>query len=397
MKQPKVYQNGNLTPLSPRQLKGAEKRFNEASLNVELESEIRDGDNVHIIKGLHTSRKDYITFFNEEFYVFPIPELSKSSVSTKVENRYRPKVVVRKVNEMEFDPRLFNPMMSNTPIDTILSFESGLMPACNYVVCGDPGVGKTTSLLYFATEVKKHNPHLKIGFLSGEMRPKEIRKYTDRFPQFGEIQTLFFSDYVNGIEDENENFIEDVNMRYVIEDFVQEGWDLLIVDSLAECIEHVKDSEGWATKKCEKWFIRLMVKNNEGHNKENKLTSFLATQQMNKGGEFVGSNGWKHNTSGFIYIRFVNKMRGDVIVEIDKNREGNQNDHVYYNLKKSEKGAIWFDDEKLKAENMAHNRVEEEKERLSEEKNTFDKLFTSHKNAETVESEEVDLLDVVES
>jgi predicted ATP-dependent serine protease len=58
---------------------------------------------------------------------------------------------------------------------------------------GDPGVGKTTVLLDLLASVQIINPERKCLFISGEMGKKQMFKYSQRFPQFGIVKTLFVS------------------------------------------------------------------------------------------------------------------------------------------------------------------------------------------------------------
>ena len=59
-----------------------------------------------------------------------------------------------KMDDLKFDDKLFVPMQSKTKIDKFFSSDKGIMPGCNYVATGDPGVGKTTVLLNILADVK---------------------------------------------------------------------------------------------------------------------------------------------------------------------------------------------------------------------------------------------------
>ena len=59
---------------------------------------------------------------------------------------------------------------------------------------GDPGVGKTTVMLDILSSIQ--NKGRKCLFISGEMGRKQMFKYTERFKQFGIVDTLFTADYM---------------------------------------------------------------------------------------------------------------------------------------------------------------------------------------------------------
>ena len=153
-------------------------------------------------------------------------------------------------------------------------------------------------------------------------------KYTQHFPQFGQIQTLFMSDYLEH------------NTKDVIEQVMDMGWDLVLIDSIAEIIEGVRDDNKWDRKQAESWLVDLCVKNNKGENKQDKFTSHLLIQQVTKSGEFVGSNKLKHMTDAMMVMRRrSDREGGGRYMNFMKNRNGNvdmkfgyelQSDQIYY-------------------------------------------------------------------
>ena len=231
-----------------------------------------------------------------------------------------------KLNNLDIDPRMMETMKSGMSIDDLISHEGGVPCATNIMCIGDPGVGKTTVLLDVLSGVQ--NRGRKCLFISGEMGKKQMFKYTQRFPQFGQIQTLFMSDYLEH------------NTKDVIEQVMNMGWDLVLIDSIAEIIEGVRDDNKWDRKQAESWLVDLCVKNNKGENKQDKFTSHLLIQQVTKSGEFVGSNKLKHMTDAMMEMRRrSDRDGGGTYMNFMKNRNGNvdmkfgyelQSDHIYY-------------------------------------------------------------------
>ena len=59
-----------------------------------------------------------------------------------------------KMKDITFDDSLFIPMKTKTIVDSVLSTEGGLFPGTNTVVIGDPGVGKSTVLLDWISDLQ---------------------------------------------------------------------------------------------------------------------------------------------------------------------------------------------------------------------------------------------------
>ena len=122
---------------------------------------------------------------------------------------------------------------------------------------GDPGVGKTTVLLDLLAAVQ--NKGRKCLFISGEMGRKQMFKYTERFKQFGVVQTLFMADYMA------------YNTKDTIEQVLNMGWDCVLIDSAAEIIDGLRDDNGWDRKTAEAWFVDICIKHNKGENNDIKF------------------------------------------------------------------------------------------------------------------------------
>jgi predicted ATP-dependent serine protease len=223
---------------------------------------------------------------------------------------------VEELSKLNIDPKMMETMVSGLKVDELLSHEKGIPCATNIMCIGDPGVGKTTVLLDLLASIQIRGR--KCLFISGEMGKKQMFKYTERFPQFGLIKTLFMSDYLN------------YNTKDVIEQALDMGFDLVLIDSAAEVIEGVRDDNGWDRKMAESWLVDICNKNNKGENKENKYTSFLLIQQVTKSGVFVGSNKLKHMMDSMCEMR--REKEGGTYINFIKNRNGMVDVKLNYDL-----------------------------------------------------------------
>lgn len=228
---------------------------------------------------------------------------------------------ITRLNSLDIDPRMMEQMESGTVLDSLISHEKGIPAATNIMVIGDPGVGKTTVLLDLLASTQLRNPDKKCLFISGEMGKKQMFKYTQRFPQFGIVETMFVSDYTNH------------NTKDVIEQLLTIGWDLILIDSIAEVIEGVRDDNGWDRKTAESWLVDICVQNNKGWNTNNCYSTFLLIQQVTKSGVFVGSNKLKHLVDAAAEVRRESATQGDgTYIEFTKNRNGSVNEKLYFQL-----------------------------------------------------------------
>jgi predicted ATP-dependent serine protease len=153
------------------------------------------------------------------------------------------------------------------------------------------------------------------------MGRKQMFKYTKRFKQFGCVTTLFLSDFL------------EFNSKDVVEQVLSKGFDCVLIDSIAEVVDSVRDDNKWDRKTAESWLVDTCVKNNKGENKIKKFTSFLLIQQVTKAGEFVGSNKLKHMTDAMLEIRRESERDGGgTYLEFTKNRNGSVNQRLSFTL-----------------------------------------------------------------
>ena len=223
-----------------------------------------------------------------------------------------------KMQDVQFNEDLFVPMKTKTIVDSILSNEGGIFPGTNTVVIGDPGVGKSTVLLDWVCNMQGQGK--KVLFISGEMNDIDMFGYVKRFPKFGKVPIMFMGDYSDC-------------PKQAVEQVLDQGFDIVLIDSWAEVTALVKDQMGWARNKVESWLLDLLEKNNKANNQANKHTAFICIQQMTKQGEFAGSNRIKHMTTAMAAQRFDGRGRdAERYIEFSKNRRGSVGEKVYFNL-----------------------------------------------------------------
>ena len=223
-----------------------------------------------------------------------------------------------KMDNVKFNDDLFIPIKSKTIVDSLLSTEGGVFPGTNTVVIGDPGVGKSTVLLDLLAQYSKEGK--KVLFISGEMNEIDMYGYVKRYPSFGQLPIMFMNDYTDC-------------PKQAVEQVLDQGYDVVLIDSWAEVTAMVADQMNYARKKVESWLLDLLEKNNKAKNQANKHTAFICIQQMTKAGEFAGSNRIKHMTTAMAALRFDGRGRdAERYIEFSKNRRGNVGEKIFFSL-----------------------------------------------------------------
>lgn len=243
-----------------------------------------------------------------------------------------------KLKDIDFDPELFIPLKTNTDLDTFLSWDGGIMPGTNTLVTGDPGVGKSSNLMDILCNLQKSNKKLKTLYISAEMNQLEVKKFEKWYPKLKDIDFIYLADYV--IEDKG------CTAYQALQSVLQQGWNVVIMDSLVEVLSMCSEDLGLSTPKAERWLLNLLNTHNKGNNKLNLFTSFLCIQQKNKSGQYVGSKRLEHMTSAFLQLKWDEKEKGKRYMMFSKNRNGKENIRLYYNFK----DGIQYDIKKYKNE-----------------------------------------------
>ena len=265
------------------------------------------------------------------------------------------------ISKVKYAKGLFEAHKTNTPLDGLFSIDGGVPKATNWMVVGDPGVGKSTVTLDIIANAKKSGS--KVLFISAEMNQVDLYLYVQRYPKFGELDIFFPQDIA-----------DDEDPRKVLNDILNEGYDIVLIDSFVELQETIRESARMTRNSSEKWLLDMMYKQNLGQNKGKKYTSFLNIQQVNKGGTFVGSNKLKHMTTGMMEIRFVDENTQDErYVVFSKNRRGHVGKQMYFDLTAS--GDVTYDTERFKKSESLKELKKAEKEKIKNSGLEFDKLF----------------------
>ena len=232
----------------------------------------------------------------------------------KVVRRFKPTTM--KMEDFKFDPQLFIPMKTGTKIDKLLSSEGGMMKGTNVAFVGDPGVGKTTVLLDMLANMKENGN--KVLFISGEMTQIDMVGMVKRFPKFGKLPILFMGDWI-----ENDPLV-------ILKSILSEGWDSVLVDSFAELAVAIQDFHGGTIKNAETQLLNLFEKHNKGGNQNKINTNFMIIQQVTKGGEFAGSNRFKHMITAMAHMKFT--AEGGRAIWFSKNRRGGEMNKQFFSL-----------------------------------------------------------------
>ncbi len=74
---------------------------------------------------------------------------------------------VIRMRDLHFSPDLFRNFMSGTVLDELLCSYKGLPKGVNYMIIGDPGVGKTTIILDLLSNIRNNTPGCRIRRPSG--------------------------------------------------------------------------------------------------------------------------------------------------------------------------------------------------------------------------------------
>lgn len=273
---------------------------------------------------------------------------------------------VVRMSDLSFDPKLFDTFLSGTVLDEVLSTHYGLPRGVNYMIIGDPGVGKTTIILDMLANIQKRYPQARILFVSAEMNEIDLVIYVNRYPKLQSLPMLF-------VEPDFEGQVHNWN---VVKEVVGQGWDIVAIDSFYELQGIIKDEENIRMKDAENWLLQLIKKQNKGQNSLNLNCTFLTIQQVTKSGNFVGSNRLKHSITAMMELRLENpkNIYSDRYITFSKHRRGDVGVKLFYTL--SSAGDVTFDEQRYRKDRHIRRTQSEVASRIRDFADQFDKLFT---------------------
>jgi len=281
-----------------------------------------------------------------------------SKAAKPIANKKPVTIQLTKLDDLNIDDSLFIPMATDTIFDKFVSSEGGFLPGTNIMMVGMPGSGKTTVGVDLIANL--HSQGKKVLFISAEMNQLDMSRYLKRFPNWGQVPMLFMADYTEH------------NSKEIIENILNEGWDLVFTDSFSEVCDTVKEDNGMTRGAVEKWFLQLMDQNNIANNKGKKYTTFMTILQVGKSGIFSGSNKLKHMSSAMVHLEWEgSENSGRRFMYFSKNRAGDTGKKLYYDLV----GGVTFDEGRYARDLFNDELLAEERIALDGESNSFDRLF----------------------
>ena len=270
-----------------------------------------------------------------------------------------------KMRDVRFGVELFENYHSMTALDDLLCSYKGLPKGVNYMIIGDPGVGKTTVILDLIANITRHTKGARVLFISAEMNEIDLAIYVKRYPKFGNLDIMFVE---ADFEGEKKHLQE-------IEEVLEKGWDIVAIDSFHELQSIIKEEEDISMRLAETKLLSLIKKHNKAENATNTNTTFLTIQQVTKKGSFAGTNRLKHMITAMMELRLdipKNVYSGRFVV-FSKHRRGDVGVKLYYNL--SSKGDVFFDEERYQQELQLRNLQKDVSTQIRDFANQFDNLF----------------------
>lgn len=246
---------------------------------------------------------------------------------------------VIRMRDLHFNPNLFCNYLSGTVLDELLCSYKGLPQGVNYMIIGDPGVGKTTIILDLLSNIRNNTPGVRVLFISAEMNEIDLAIYVQRFPKFQDLDILFIE----------ASFDEDASSHNLdtVRSVLDQGWDIVAIDSFYELQGIIKEEENLTSKKAESILLSIIKQQNKAANDRGVNTTFLTIQQVTKAGHFIGSNRLKHSITAMLELRLENpkNIYSDRYAVFSKHRRGDVGVRLYYDL--SVTGDVYYNEEKF--------------------------------------------------
>lgn len=276
---------------------------------------------------------------------------------------------VVKMKDIQFEKGLFENWMTGKIMDELLCSYKGLPKGVNYMVIGDPGVGKTTIILDLLSDLSLYNS-AKVLFVSAEMNEIDLAIYVQRFPKFQNLDILF-------VEGEFEQEPHSCKTLERLSKILGQGWDVVAIDSFYELQGIIKEEENITLKKAESLLLSLMKQQSKGVNDRSVNTTFLTIQQVTKSGAFVGSNRLKHSITAMMELRLENpkNIYSDRYAVFTKHRRGDVGVRLYYDLGAT--GDVFYNEERYKNDQQIRRLQSNAANSIRNLADQFDLLFNS--------------------
>lgn len=272
---------------------------------------------------------------------------------------------VVRMRDVKFSSDLFINYSTGTILDELLCSYHGLPKGVNYMIIGDPGVGKTTIILDMLANIQTHNKGVKILFVSAEMNEIDLAVYVERYPKFKDLNILFLES----------TFDNDNKAWDTFQSVLSQGWDIVAIDSFFELQGIVKEEENVTLKKSESMLLSLVRQHNKAENDRGVNTTFLTIQQVTKSGAFAGSNRLKHMITAMMELRLDNakNIYSKRFVVFSKHRRGDVGVKLYYDL--STNGDVSYDVETYQKDIRIKKTQSEVAEKIRSFAHKFDTMF----------------------
>ena len=276
---------------------------------------------------------------------------------------------VVKMKDIQFEKGLFENWMTGKIMDELLCSYKGLPKGVNYMVIGDPGVGKTTIILDLLSDLSLYNS-ANVLFVSAEMNEIDLAIYVQRFPKFQNLDILF-------VEGEFEQEPHNCKTLERLSAILDQGWDVVAIDSFYELQGIIKEEENITLKKAESMLLSLMKQQSKGVNDRSVNTTFLTIQQVTKSGAFVGSNRLKHSITAMMELRLENpkNIYSDRYAVFTKHRRGDVGVRLYYDLGAT--GDVFYNEERYRNDQQIRRLQSNAANSIRNLADQFDLLFNS--------------------
>ena len=212
---------------------------------------------------------------------------------------------------------------------------------------------------------------MRVLFVSAEMNEIDLAVYVKRFPKFQDLDILFVeSEFDEGCQTHNYHMLTGV---------LDQGWDIVAIDSFYELQGIVKEEENITQKKAESMLLSLIKQQNKAQNSRSVNTTFLTIQQVTKSGAFIGSNRLKHAITAMLELRLENpkNVYSDRYAVFTKHRRGDVGVRLYYDL--STTGDVFYNEERFNQDRQIRRLQSEAGNSMRSYAEKFDRLFDNIK------------------